>query len=260
MLASGSKGNSVFVFDKGIGILIDCGISRKQLLFKLNNLGYEEADINYVLLTHDHYDHNKNITIFDINKVYCGENCIKGIDEKNQLIPYQDVNFNHLVITPLSISHDANSPLAFVIKGEVETLLYMTDTGYISQKNISYMENLDYYIIESNHDIEMLMATKRPTFLKKRILSDVGHLDNHYSAKTISKVIGDKTKEIVLAHLSEEANSESMALKTYYQIFNENQIQFDNIKVASQVDVVSGGGISEDKDSNSREIKGKVFN
>ena len=69
VLASGSKGNSTFIFDEGIGILIDCGISRKQLLYKLNNLGFNENNINYVLLTHDHYDHNKNIHILNnLNK------------------------------------------------------------------------------------------------------------------------------------------------------------------------------------------------
>ena len=73
VLASGSKGNSTFIFDEGIGILIDCGISRKQLLYKLNNLGFNENNINYVLLTHDHYDHNKNINIFDNKICYCGK-------------------------------------------------------------------------------------------------------------------------------------------------------------------------------------------
>ena len=64
VLASGSKGNSTFIFDHGVGILIDCGITRKQLLFKLKSLGFDESNINVVLLTHDHYDHNKNIGIF----------------------------------------------------------------------------------------------------------------------------------------------------------------------------------------------------
>ena len=76
----------------------------------------------------------------------------------------------------------------------------MTDTGYVSQKNRQYLHNLNYYIIESNHDIEMLMATKRPFFLKQRIQSDTGHLNNEYSARLMVEMIGDKTKEIVLAH------------------------------------------------------------
>ena len=146
---------------------------------------------------------------------------------------------------PLSISHDATSPLAFIITGVNESILYMTDTGYVSQKNRKYLNNLDYYIIESNHDVEMLMATKRPYFLKQRIHGDLGHLNNAYSAKMMVELIGDKTKEIVLAHLSEEANTKEKALETYRKIFNQNNLEFDNIKVASQIDVVSGGNYED---------------
>lgn len=241
VLASGSKGNSVFVYDQGVGILIDCGISRKQLLYRLGCVGFQEEHINYVLLTHDHYDHNKNITIFDQSLVYSGEGCIPGLNESQILYPYQEVTFSHYTIIPLSISHDATSPLAFVINGAKETLLYMTDTGYVSQKNVSYIKNLDYYIIESNHDIQMLMETKRPMFLKNRILNDVGHLNNEYSARLMCEVIGENTKEIILAHLSQEANTKEKALETYAKIFKEQNVNFTNIKVASQVDVVSGG-------------------
>lgn len=241
ILASGSKGNSTFIYDEGVGILIDCGITRKQLLFKLGNLGFKESNINYVLLTHDHYDHNKNIGIFDPEICFCGKGCIKGICENNEIKPYTRFKLSHYEIMPLSISHDATSPLAFIIRGSKESILYMTDTGYVSQKNRQYIKDLDYYIIESNHDVEMLMATSRPYFLKRRIQGDTGHLDNGYSAELMVEIIGDNTKEIILAHLSEEANSEEKALETYKNIFNKNNISFDNIKVANQVNIVSGG-------------------
>lgn len=245
ILASGSKGNSTFIYDNGVGILIDCGIARKQLLYKLGNLDFQESNINYVLLTHDHYDHNKNISIFDQRICFCGKGCIKGIDSSHEIKPYKSFQLAHFEIMPLSISHDATSPLAFIITGVNESILYMTDTGYVSQKNRKYLNNLDYYIIESNHDVEMLMATKRPYFLKQRIHGDLGHLNNEYSAKMMVELIGDKTKEIVLAHLSEEANTKEKALETYRKIFNQNNLEFDNIKVASQIDVVSGGNYED---------------
>lgn len=246
VLASGSKGNSVFIFDNGEGILIDCGISRKQLLYRLDTVGFKEEDIQHVLLTHDHYDHNKNISIFDQRIVYCGKGCIKDINEEQELEPYETIQLGHYQIIPLSISHDATSPLAFSISGEKEKILYMTDTGYVSQKNLKYMENHHYYIMESNHDIEMLMATSRPIFLKNRILGDQGHLNNRYSAEIMTKVMGDNTEEIILAHLSEEANTTQKALETYQEVFYESKIPFSNIRVASQVDVISGGKRRED--------------
>lgn len=241
VLASGSKGNATFIYDQQCGILIDCGITRKQLLFKLNQLGFQENDITYVFLTHDHYDHNKNIHIFDAGKIYSAKKNIKDLDEYHTLVPYTHRQFGVFDVFTLRTSHDASDPIGFVISNGQEQLLYMTDTGYVSQKNRQFMKNLDYYIIESNHDIEMLMATKRPFFLKQRIQSDTGHLNNEYSARLMVEMIGDKTKEIVLAHLSEEANTKEKALATYHQIFVENGVDFENIKVASQVDVVSGG-------------------
>lgn len=245
VLASGSKGNSIFVYDEGNGILIDCGISRKQLLYKMKQVGFTEKHIDHVLLTHDHYDHNKNIAIFDKQIVYCGKGCIKDIDHSHEFVDYQTIQLNHFQITPLPVSHDATSPFAFVIAGKYEKLLYMTDTGYVSQKNLDYMKNLDYYIFESNHDVEMLMATKRPLFLKNRIYGDKGHLNNEYSANIMAEVIGKNTKEICLAHLSEEANTKEKALETYSRVFEERKIEFDNIKVASQVNIVSGGNYED---------------
>jgi len=240
VLASGSKGNATFVYENGCGILIDCGITRKQLLFKLNQLGFKEEDITYVFLTHDHYDHNKNIHIFDQDKVFTSAKNIVGIDEYHTLIPYEHRQFGVFDVLTLKTSHDASDPIGFIFSTD-ETLLYMTDTGYVSQKNRQYMKNLNYYIIESNHDIEMLMATKRPMFLKNRILNDMGHLNNEYSARLMCEVMGDQTKEIVLAHLSQEANTPKKALEAYQRIMDEQNIKFQNIKVASQVDVISGG-------------------
>lgn len=240
VLASGSKGNATFIYENHCGILIDCGIPRKQLLFKLQQLGFSEKDITYVFLTHDHYDHNKNIHIFNPDIVFSSRKNIKDLDDYHTLIPYEHRQFGCFDVLTLRTSHDASDPIGFIFSTD-ETLLYMTDTGYVSQKNKKYMQNLDYYIIESNHDVEMLMATRRPLFLKNRILNDKGHLNNEYSARLMSEVIGENTKEIILAHLSQEANTEEIALETYEQIFQHQHISFHNIKVASQVNVVSGG-------------------
>ena len=249
ILASGSKGNSIFIYDQGNGLLIDCGISKRQLYTKLNQLGFNENDIRHVLLTHDHIDHNKNIGIFDQSIVYCGKGCIPGIDESHELENYQNIQLDHYIITPLPLSHDATSPLGFVIKGkdvalakgEYSNLKITTVTDLKIAKNMEYIKNLDYYIFESNHDIEMLMNTRRPLFLKNRIFGDKGHLNNEYSAHVMAQVIGENTKEICLAHLSQEANTKEMALDTYQRVFDEEHIYFDNIKIADQKEIVSGG-------------------
>lgn len=141
VLASGSKGNATFVYEDGCGILIDCGITRKQLLYKLEQLGFNDSDITYVFLTHDHYDHNKNIHIFDTDKIFSAKKNIENLDEYHTLIPYTHRQFGVFDVLTLKTSHDASDPIGFVISTD-EQLLYMTDTGYVSQKNSSIYEKL----------------------------------------------------------------------------------------------------------------------
>lgn len=243
VLASGSQGNSTFIDFDGIGVLIDCGISKKQLVYRLEQVGYNLKDIQYVFLTHDHYDHKKNIHIFDKELIFTATGCFDGLEENHYLKPYDIVQFGKLTIIPLKTSHDATASLGFEFICGEERLIYMTDTGYVSSKNANYMLDADYYIIESNHDVEMLMNTNRPMSLKNRILSDRGHLSNLDSALLMSRLIGEKTKEIVLAHLSREANTKELALSTYQEVFSQQGICCEKlqIKVASQVDIVIGG-------------------
>ncbi|WP_444195535.1 MBL fold metallo-hydrolase, partial [Catenibacterium sp.] len=127
VLASGSKGNSTFIVEKTTGILIDCGISKKQLVYRLKEIGYTIDDIDYVLLTHDHTDHNKNIHIFDKEIVYTAKGNIEDLDEDHELVPYTSYTFGDIDVYVLRLSHDATNPIGFIFIGD-ETLLYMTDT------------------------------------------------------------------------------------------------------------------------------------
>lgn len=247
VLASGSQGNSTFIDFDGTGVLIDCGISKKQLVDRLGRVGYGLEDIQYVFLTHDHSDHKKNIHIFKEHDIYSACGCYEGLAEDHYLQPYDVVQFDDFMVIPLKTSHDATASLGFEFIFQETRLIYMTDTGYVSSKNANYMIDADYYIIESNHDVEMLMNSQRPMSLKNRILSDRGHLSNLDSALLMSRLVGEHTKEIVLAHLSQEANTEKLALETYHQVFLEQKVTLPQlkIKVASQYNVVSGGQNNE---------------
>ena len=113
----------------------------------------------------------------------------------------------------------------------------------IPEKTLSKMKNADYYIIESNHNIKKLHQTNRPAHLKLRILSDQGHLNNEASAIYMTELVGPKTKEIILAHLSEEANTPELALAAYKKIFQKSHISLEgiNLHCASQREIVLGG-------------------
>ena len=242
VIESGSKGNATLVIDQGRVLLIDMGIGLRVLKSALVEENLNIYNINALLLTHEHWDHVAGIKYLPPLPIYCTKetyNCENIVEVE----PYQSFNIEHFNITPISTSHDVKNPIGFVIKSSEETLVYLTDSGKITVKTLQKIKNADYYIIESNHDPEMLMATKRPMMLKRRILSTKGHLSNEQSATYISKVIGDRTKEIVLAHLSEEANTPEVALNTYKKIFDDAKISLENIKIycANQHYSVKGG-------------------
>lgn len=242
VISSGSKGNATLVIDKGRVLLIDMGIGIRCLKEALEKENLNIYNINAMLLTHEHWDHTAGIKYLPPLPIYCTKETLTN-ENVVELEPYKQFEIEHFKITPVSTSHDVRNPLGFVIENEDEKLVYLTDSGKITVKSLQKLKNADYYIIESNHDPEMLMATNRPMMLKRRILSTKGHLSNEQSATYMTKCIGERTKEIVLAHLSEEANSPDVALATYKKVFEDANISLENIKLycANQHYSVEGG-------------------
>lgn len=242
VVASGSKGNATLVKDKGRVLLIDMGVTLKVLKEGLEELNLNLMNINAMLLTHEHCDHTAGIQYLPPLPIYCTKETYeaKNVEE---VIPYETFKIEHFEITPVSTSHDVKNPLGFIIKTDSEKLVYLTDSGKIPAKTLSKLKNADYYVIESNHDVDMLLATKRPPFLKKRILSNKGHLSNEQSATYMTRCVGKKTKQIILAHLSEEANDPNVALETYKRIFKENDVSLETIEIvcAHQHHTTTGG-------------------
>ena len=119
----------------------------------------------------------------------------------------------------------------------------MTDTGYIPEESLPYMDNANFYIIESNHDLKMLKDSSRPMILKKRIHSKHGHLSNEESARYFVDLVGDKTKEITLAHLSLECNTPEKAIETWDKIFQEKGLSISkyHLRVAPACEPLLGG-------------------
>ena len=242
VIQSGSKGNATLIIDKGRVLLIDMGICLRDLKSTLEKQNLNIYDISAMLLTHEHSDHTAGICYLPPLPIYCTKETYEG-NNVEEIISYKTFKIDHFEITPLSTSHDVKNPVGFVIKTDKEKLVYMTDTGKVLSKSLSKMKNADYYVIESNHDVDMLMATNRPWFLKQRILSNKGHLSNEQSATVMTKCVGSKTKQIILAHLSEEANDPCVALETYKKIFENAKIPTENLEIfcANQHYLVEGG-------------------
>jgi phosphoribosyl 1,2-cyclic phosphodiesterase len=229
-IGSGSKGNSTIIYNEDTTILIDCGVSKAKVVEGLSLISKKLKDIQCVFFTHNHIDHVRGIDIFDKNIEFA---CKGAVDllESNELEVFKTYNFGSVLVMPLLTSHDAPSACGYRISDKESTLIYMTDTGFIPEESLQYMKDADLYFIESNHDISMLLDSHRPNVLKSRILSYKGHMSNEQSAEYMCDLIGPKTKEIILGHLSEECNSLGVALNTYYEIFRENKISIDDVVI-----------------------------
>lgn len=241
VLCSGSKGNACLIESAEALILIDCGSTKKYLVQALSKLGKSLNDIDALLVTHNHSDHVSQIRQFKDKPIYCWCpvkdfcTCIHPVE------PDMDFTIKDISVHTICLSHDAGHTLGYKIQTGKETLVYITDTGYIQNSAIPVIANADYYIMESNHDVEMLMNTNRPMYLKQRILSSTGHLCNEDAAIVLSKAVGDATKVIALAHLSEEANTPQAALSCLEDTFTVKDIDTSHIKIVacSQYEIVN---------------------
>ena len=247
IIASGSKGNATVVANNNTRILIDMGISLCRLEEGLAEINLKLDDIDAAFFTHNHTDHIGGIKFLSPKKMYALEGTLPT-SLSNVIELNQPINIKDIEVTAFKTSHDATNPCGYMFKSSGKTLVYMTDTGVFLDENLPLIQNPDYLIIESNHDISMLLKTNRPFELKERIMSDHGHLCNEDSAIAAISIIGDNTKEIVLAHISEEANTPEVAIEAWKKIFAHFGKRFDkyNIRVANQWTSLSGG----DKDDN----------
>lgn len=246
LLASGSYGNSTVIKFKNATFLVDVGLNKKEFLSKLDSLDVSLKDIDAVFVTHEHSDHIKGIKYVDIKKVYATKETLFPY-QYNFIKPFQLLEIKGVKIVPIPISHDAANGLGYVFDDGEESLVYLTDTGYVSKKVKPFLQNATHYIFESNHDVEMLLRTERPFYLKKRILSDVGHLCNEDSAMILSEVIGDLTKTITLAHISEDANTPQKVEEVVKDILKQQGKDIDklDIQVAKRYDITKGGSLNE---------------
>ena len=241
VLSSGSKGNATYIETKNYKILVDAGRNSKYLSECLESIGANPYDIDYVLISHDHKDHISALPVF-VKKykptVLLSQqifNQINDIKDYEKIMIYEDeIYLNSLKITAIKASHDAVDARNFIFEEEGKSVVYVTDTGYINQKNFKILNNRNVYLFESNHDIEMLMNGPYPKFLKQRVVGSNGHLSNKDSSFYLSKLVGPNTRKIILMHLSEQNNTEEKALLTIKETFKDYEIPFNDIKCAKQ--------------------------
>ena len=218
VLSSGSKGNVTYLETENKKFLLDAGRNYKYINESLKNIGIDVKSIDYVVITHNHKDHVSALkTLLDKTgaALIVSEKMFYSIpdisDYKHIIVLEDTLDLEGVHITSFKSSHDAPDSRNYVFTENGKSVAYVTDTGYVNAKNFKYLKNLDVYLFESNHDIELLMNGPYPEWLKRRVYSDEGHLSNKAASFYLTKLIGDKTKKIVLIHLSETNNLESIS-------------------------------------------------
>jgi len=243
VVGSGSKGNATLLFDEETLIQIDMGLPMRRITAALESINKNKSDLQGILITHEHTDHIKNLSMYKGKvPIYASKGTIDYF--YHEVVPFDSFEIGTLSVIPFMTSHDAANPVGYVVISGKTKLVYLTDSGYIPEESLDYLKDADYYIMESNHDLKMLMKSNRPAILKRRIKGDEGHLSNIDSAIYLSELVGPKTKEIYLAHLSEECNLPELALEAYRKTFKKQEVPYDiNIICLKQNEAVRGGDL-----------------
>lgn len=238
VLSSGSKGNTTYIETDNTKILIDIGNTAKYVKEKLEEFEVDPNDLDAILITHTHQDHVKGLRVFEKQYntlVYVSDIMLKSLGYlKNYKLLEDSFDIKDIHVDMIKTSHDTEDSKGYIISDSVSSIVYITDTGYINRKYFDLLSNRDLYIMESNYDAQMLMNGKYPFHLRQRILSDKGHLSNYDSALYLSSFIGSNTKYILLAHLSEENNTEEIAYNTLTERLRDDNRNFSNIIIAKQ--------------------------
>ena len=219
-IASGSSGNCIYTGNDNTNLLIDAGISGKRIESGLNGIGLKGEDINAILITHEHADHTASVGVMlrrygmpvyatrGTAEAILSSPAIGNVDEGlfNIIESGSEFTVGSLKIYAHPISHDAADPVAYRISDGNVSAGICTDLGKYDDATISAFYGVNVLLLEANHDVNMLQVGRYPYPLKRRILSDRGHLSNEAAGALLCKLVHDDLKAVLLGHLSAENN------------------------------------------------------
>ena len=251
-LRSGSKGNAVLVFTEKTKILVDCGISGKNVESCLSGIDISATELDAILITHEHSDHTNsvgvmsrryNLPIFANTATFIAMMDKVGKVDDNKINTFkgnQPFEIGDIAINPFSIPHDAADPVGYSFFNRNKKVSVATDMGHLSDESIANLQNSDTVLLEANHDLNLLSLCHYPAYLKQRIKSDIGHLSNDTAAKLAVLLATSGTRQILLGHLSDENNNPHLAFETVNQTLRENSIKTGKdimLDVATRYDI-----------------------
>lgn len=232
-LQSGSNGNCVYIEAGGRRFLIDAGISGKQAQSRLARHGLNIANVDALLISHDHADHSRSMGVYHrkfglpvyvTEKTFqsAGRYALGAMDAPCHFTAGETLSFGGVTVETIPTPHDGVDGVAFVIDDGRHRLGILTDLGHVFQELKDVLRTLDAVLLESNYDPDMLAHGYYPEFLKQRIAGPGGHISNVESAHLLRSVAGRRLKWACLAHLSHDNNTPELAMKTHLRIVGQS--------------------------------------
>jgi phosphoribosyl 1,2-cyclic phosphodiesterase len=231
VLASGSAGNCFYTEHNNNAILIDAGISYKQICERLMQIGTNIQKVKGVFITHEHSDHIKavkqlvkhKIPIYLSESTYINSRIEVDAEYLNFVNDGDEILLDDFLINAFAKNHDAVCPLSYSVNIGGKIASFITDVGCVCDNVRSVVSNSDFLLLETNHDIEMLKTGSYPYYLKKRILGDKGHLSNYHAGLLILESASKRLQHLYLGHLSEGNNTPQLAYDTVKNLICERK-------------------------------------
>ncbi len=243
LLASGSKGNSLLIESGRTRILVDAGISARELRKRLDLVGVDAASLNALLITHEHTDHVRGLgplvrqlelpvylqtdlarKLPDVGKPECVHEFVDG----------EEFSINDLTIRPFAITHDSLAPVGFTLAGEHGKIGVATDLGVATRLVSECLQDCRALVLETNHDEEMLRDGPYPWKLKQRVRSNHGHLSNRAGGSLLQDLLWQGLESVFLGHLSETNNCPKLALAAVNQVLDQQNVCAPQVIVGRQ--------------------------
>ena len=242
-LASGSKGNCLYLETGETRLLIDAGLSLRETLLRCEAVGIESSRINAVLVTHEHIDHIRSAGSFarKFNVPVIASHLVCARSEKNfkkttvqEFESGSAFTFRDVRIDPVPITHDSCDPVGFVVDSREGRAASVTDFGIVTRLITEKLRGCRFINLESNHDVDMLMNGPYPWELKQRIKSRHGHISNEESLDLLHELAHEGLEALIMAHLSEVNNHPEHVVRTTRAFLADQNICAPRIIIGDQ--------------------------
>jgi phosphoribosyl 1,2-cyclic phosphodiesterase len=246
VLGSGSRGNATFIKSDRVRLLLDAGMSRKELAKRLESIGEDPDGIDAVLVTHEHGDHSCGLKTLlkDVPvQAFLTWGTIRALQaeeyelEGSRIVPIQPgipFTVGDLEIFPFPVPHDAKEPVAFSVSCEGLKVTQLTDIGFMPDIVAERLRGSQILILESNHDLEMLRVGPYPWSLKQRLMGRYGHLSNTAVSRFIREQYDGTAEHVLLAHLSSKNNHPEIAKQEAFRALRDRGLNTTRLSVTSQ--------------------------